>query len=316
MNHSIASLALIISLVLLLPTAALGSTNDVVDVSRLKSWRDLKPIDSLPNKRGISCFQFQLENGSEVSLVVARYGDWRVIPINNSPTAPTSEAARRAGAVAAVNGGFFNLSNGESTSYVVIDGQQVCDPTKNKALTANPKLQSFLETIYDRTELRILRDDKGVEKLSITNHNAPLPEGEHLFHSLQAGPRLLPEVQDKEEAFLRAEPDGKLMDSIGSHKTAARTAFGYTPGCKQIMIISVAGKGQAEFSSGITLAQLAELMRKLGCSEAVNFDGGTSTTMIVRQDDSSTGYKMLCGKNPETRVKSVLGLFPAQAGQR
>lgn len=40
-------------------------------------------------------------------------------------------------------------------------------------------------------------------------------------------------------------------------------------------------------------------MKGLGCTEAINLDGGASTTMFA-------GTTTVCGKKPETRVKSIL----------
>lgn len=108
------------------------------------------------------------------------------------------------------------------------------------------------------------------------------------------------------EAFVRTEPDGKV-DSIGVYKTAARTAFGFTADQKQIMILCISSKRQDEFSSGVTLADLAAMLKTLGCTEAINFDGGTSTTMVIRPGEGA--YKMVCGRNPETFVKTSLVIY-------
>jgi exopolysaccharide biosynthesis protein len=39
---------------------------------------------------------------------------------------------------------------------------------------------------------------------------------------------------------------------------------------------------QAPYSDGMTLAELAALMRRLGATDALNLDGGGSTTMVVQ----------------------------------
>lgn len=60
---------------------------------------------------------------------------------------------------------------------------------------------------------------------------------------------------------------------------APRTAIGYTHNNK-IILVTVDGREQGN-SEGATLTELARLMRKLGCVEAMNLDGGSSTQMIV-----------------------------------
>jgi hypothetical protein len=282
---------------------------EVNNVENISIWRELKPSRRFKQVNGLHYFEFKTANGSNVYLVVAdlHHHNLQIKPVVNKSTATTTATAGRTKAVAAVNGAFFNLSNGESTSYITVAGVKICDPTENKALTENPKLKPFLETIYNRSELRILRTNKGDTELSITPHDAPIALSKSLIHSIQAGPRLLPTLTGKEEAFVRTEADGKIVDSIGVNKPAARTAVGITKDGEQVMLLCVASKRQDEFSSGLTLAELAALMKSLGCVEALNLDGGTSTTMAVQAEKDS--YQMVCGREPETLVKSVLSLF-------
>jgi exopolysaccharide biosynthesis protein len=276
--------------------------------SDVHSWKDLPETKLAAHSSDFHFYEFKTDNGSNAFLVVADYGKHHLLarPVVNKAKTRTSDAARDSKALAAVNGAFFNLSNGESTSYVTINGKLECDPALNKALTENKKLKPFLPQIFNRSELRFTKDAKGDLHVSIATHNQPLEPGETLIHSLQAGPQLLPEMTDAKEAFVRIEPDGKV-DSIGVYKTAARTAFGFTSDQKQIMILCISSKRQDEFSSGVTLAEVASMLKTLGCTEAINFDGGTSTTMVIRTEDGS--YKMVCGRSPETFVKTSLVIY-------
>jgi hypothetical protein len=228
-------------------------------------------------------------------------------------------------AIAAINAGFFNLSDGVSASYLTIDGKEVADPRTNKALIENPKLKPYLEAIFNRSEIRFYKNNKNVLTLDVVTHNCPVPKGLKLLHSLQGGPQLLPVDTSEVEAFVRTNPDGTPADSIGTKKPAARTAFGITKDNKA-MLLCIAGKGQDPESNGITLAQMAELLKSLGCDKAINLDGGASTTMYANvsaiaeatkaeqdktQDATNAGMltkNPVCGKDPETRVKSILAI--------
>jgi exopolysaccharide biosynthesis protein len=127
---------------------------------------------------------------------------------------------------------------------------------------------------------------------------------------VQAGPQLLPTLTAEKEAFVRTEADDKQVDSIGTTRGAARTAVGITDD-GYALLATVADARQDPESGGITLQQLADLLKRLGCVKAINFDGGASTTMFVRlagngSSNSCPAGQVVCGKSPETRVKSVL----------
>lgn len=61
---------------------------------------------------------------------------------------------------------------------------------------------------------------------------------------------------------------------------APRTALGLTADHK-LLLVTVNGR-QPGISVGMTLAELAELMIELGAVQAMNLDGGGSTTMVIR----------------------------------
>jgi len=293
---------------ILLPSASASEYK----ICEINSWRDVISDKGASKKRSL-VGTFSLENGNKCSLIVVP-SRLRVapalasLPNCTSKTAPTSKIVQSSKARFGVNGGYFNLSNGESTSYVALNGVVCADPTKNLALTENPKLKPFLTQIFNRSEIRFLQAGDKLPSVQIATHNEPLPPGRVLEASLQGGPRLLPELTAEQEAFVRTEADGKRVDSIGVGRTAARTAVGLTKD-GYILIVAVAGKGQDEFSSGLTLADLAKLLKNLGAVEAVNLDGGTSTTMIQCSKKDNSQWQMLIGRTPETRVRSALLVF-------
>jgi len=305
-----------------------GSAAYTVDAARLNApkvaplstWRELRTPHQIWPYDGAIYYSFAVNGGSRAHLIVVdtRTGRWLIRPALAQPTtAPTAEIALREGASAAVNGGYFNLKDaGMSTSFVTVDGSVVADPNNNKLLVENPKLKSFLPQILNRTEVRFLEDAGGKRTIQFAKHNAPVPSGKRIAHALQAGPRLLPTIDSVDEAFVRIDPSGTTTDSINSRKPAARTAFGVTPD-GYAMFLTVSGNGQEPESSGITLEQLSSILKNLGCSDAVNLDGGASTTMYARigtagmGPDAAPAGSVVCGKTPETRVKSILMLLPA-----
>lgn len=60
-----------------------------------------------------------------------------------------------------------------------------------------------------------------------------------------------------------------------------RTAVGWTEDGSRVFLVTVDGR-QPGYSDGMTLRELAMLLRRLGAAEAINLDGGGSTAMVVR----------------------------------
>jgi len=74
------------------------------------------------------------------------------------------------------------------------------------------------------------------------------------------------------------------LDSAGGPKFGPvrhpRTAVGIGAGGRRLLLVTVDGR-QPSYSAGMTLAELAGVMRELGATDALNLDGGGSTTMVV-----------------------------------
>jgi exopolysaccharide biosynthesis protein len=65
-----------------------------------------------------------------------------------------------------------------------------------------------------------------------------------------------------------------------------RTAVGVARGGRRLLLVVVDGR-QKGYSDGMTLRELAEVMRAFGARDAINLDGGGSTTLVYADPDSS-----------------------------
>ncbi len=75
-------------------------------------------------------------------------------------------------------------------------------------------------------------------------------------------------------------------ESVGysfTHDRHPRTAVGFTQDSSKVFLMTVDGR-QPGFSVGMSLFELADYMLDWGIYQAVNLDGGGSTTMVVRGD--------------------------------
>lgn len=64
-----------------------------------------------------------------------------------------------------------------------------------------------------------------------------------------------------------------------------RTAMGYTADNKLVVFVC---EGRAENAAGLSLIQLAKVMKEIGCVEALNLDGGGSTCMLINGKETNT----------------------------
>ena len=96
------------------------------------------------------------------------------------------------------------------------------------------------------------------------------PNWEDTDHIISGGPYLI------KEGSIFVDPISQKLTSIAGKNP--RTAIGYT---KDNVMIMVTVDGRKEGSTGVTLKELANIMKDLGCYEAINLDGGSSTVMYV-----------------------------------
>lgn len=97
------------------------------------------------------------------------------------------------------------------------------------------------------------------------------PKWENVQHIISGGPYLLKDNQ------IFIDMTAQKLQSIGGRNP--RTAIGYT---EDNNLVLVAVDGREGSSVGLTLVELAKLMKTLGCTNAINLDGGGSTVMYIK----------------------------------
>ncbi|MCI3921068.1 phosphodiester glycosidase family protein [Paenibacillus sp. TRM 82003] len=162
------------------------------------------------------------------------------------------DIAEAGGAVAAINGTFFNAyTDSEVKSpygYIAAGGEVV-----NRAPG-------------DRRTVLLFDTANGVEMVAGDTFLDRFAERD-VSGSLQAGPRLLTNgkitVNPAEEGF----KDPKILTNAG-----ARSAVGLTADHRLILLTT----------GGATIPQLAEMMLQAGAKEAMNLDGGASSGLYLQ----------------------------------
>ena len=175
------------------------------------------------------------------TAMAARYG--------TTGTALPDRLARRANAVLAINGDFFNFN---SAGYLVRQGKLYRDKT-------NESLDVLI--IDENADFHILID--------------PTPEQTHGFegtivNSFNFGPAL---VKDGEIVHTT-----KRMN-VGLDKETQRMGIGQV-GPLEYICVATEGPEQ-KGSDGLTIPEFAQLMKDLGAVQAYNLDGGSSSAMML-----------------------------------
>ncbi len=82
----------------------------------------------------------------------------------------------------------------------------------------------------------------------------------------------------------QAHPEHEIEGSKASRfvtGTLSRTAVGISRGNDTLFLVTINSPNPAEGTTGMTLSELARFMASIGSYQAMNFDGGGSTTMVI-----------------------------------
>ncbi|MEV4761660.1 phosphodiester glycosidase family protein [Micromonospora chokoriensis] len=102
--------------------------------------------------------------------------------------------------------------------------------------------------------------------------------------------------------------DGAPLVGLDTKTAAVRSSAGVSPDGRTVYLVALAGRAPA--SAGFTIAELADLMRAFGAYDAVNLDGGGSSTVAVREPGQAAATAR---NNPsdgtERAVANGIGIF-------
>ncbi len=261
----------------------------------------------------------------------------------------TSEAARRAGATAAINGGFFSGA-GDPLGCLVIDGEVISEPITGRScagftddgalLIDTVRLDAVAGTEAGSLSIDGLNRERGANEIVLyrqvygpaTRTNAfgvevvvanelvqqvvdgrgnnAIPPGGYVLsghgrgrdallavfkpgHHVTLRARLVAESGDPRWETVRQVigggprllTDGTYVGGEGFRPVLVdrrhpRTAIGRLADGRIILV--VVGGRQPYHSLGMTLPELAFTLRRLGVIDALNLDGGGSSTLVVR----------------------------------
>ncbi|WP_196493709.1 phosphodiester glycosidase family protein [Ornithinibacillus caprae] len=290
---------------------------------------------------------------------------------------PVSEMAKQSGAVAGVNGDFFDINNTKAPSGTMIQsGRLLKGPQGSHTLTAgvdeqgigkimNIFLQGTVQLPTGEHELAALNQssvpaggiglytsvwgqaqrpnsgesvyevvvqDGVVVAVSNQVGDGVIEEDTFILVGRDAGAEVLRELSVGDEVSVSYAPhvdgdylmnfavggnvklveNGTVPANLDDSTTAPRSAVGFSED-GQTMILAVVDGRQTD-SRGMTFKELGELMKEYGAYQALNIDGGGSSTMVARMPGEADAEVV---NNPsdgsERHVPNGIGIF-AEAG--
>lgn len=169
----------------------------------------------------------------------------------------TSEQAKANNAVAAINGTFYNMTEGNSVCFYKV-GRELIDST--------------IDSEFERRVTGAIHEHKG--KVEIIPWSKPIEEAYKGKRGtvLASGPLML--------------EDGELSDWSSCNESFITTRHPrsaiYTKADGTIVILTVDGRSAGN-ADGMSIPELAYLIKILGGEDALNLDGGGSTTLWLEE---------------------------------
>jgi exopolysaccharide biosynthesis protein len=169
---------------------------------------------------------------------------------------PTSKLASQNNILAAVNAGFFDMKNGGAVDFLKIGGTTI-DTTRLKDVARLPFNAISGFTIH-KNKVNII---KGTNEIG-------WERGLKEDNVLLTGP------------LLRFNNVSEVLPKTPFNDNRHPRTCACVTNDKKLLLITVDGRSNESY--GMTLAELTYLAKILNCKDAINFDGGGSTTMYIK----------------------------------
>lgn len=181
--------------------------------------------------------------------------------VADTQCATVNQFALQHDALAAINGSYFDMAQGFPICYLRIDGHQWGENTPSRQDTLNRKY-------YQYATIRLLQN--GRPRFLVPDSNRHFEELLQDNDIMTAGPMLI------RKGIAQPQRSDRTFAANRHNRTAI--------GLKQdgSIVLFVADGRFKNDAAGLTLPELARVMGWLGCVDAVNLDGGGSSTMFVK----------------------------------
>lgn len=211
------------------------------EISKCVFWKYYYGEDLFKSKQSINLIDIDLGCAD----LTARFA-W-----SDSQLVKTSTLGQQNGAIAAINGTFFNMDRGGSVVFFKVDGDVISRGAVNRRLYSE---SGAIAIQNDGTIAILIRPDEGW----LSDNNVTV---------MGSGPIL---IFNGEHQILNRDPFNELRHP----RTAVETTKD-----QRLLLITVDGRSSE--AHGMSTPELRELMEDFGAVSALNLDGGGSTAMWI-----------------------------------
>jgi exopolysaccharide biosynthesis protein len=252
---------------------------------------DLSKYQEPFNAKGIAIYHLNADSlyAEKQNVVIAEISNEALsryrpgIAYADSVLKKTSRFGEETKAIVALNGSFFNVEKGGSVAYLESDGKIIARNRNSKEKWA--KIDSLLNGA-------IVLDYQGNLKIEV------------------ARPEAFYENSDKEKAVLFSGPallaNGQKLPLENSGFVNKRHPRSCLCKTEHKSILFVAIDGRSEAATGMNLKEVQQFLLRLNCRDAINLDGGGSTTLWINDGTRKEIINNPSDKEGERPVANIL----------
>ncbi|MDQ6814370.1 MAG: phosphodiester glycosidase family protein, partial [Bacteroidota bacterium] len=203
-------------------------------------------------------FNHDLFNSNEnINILEVKMNRRNAVDVEADPKIlkTTSQFGLEHDAVAALNGTFFDMKNGGSEDYIRMDG---------KSLNETHTAKNNKRALHQKSAVVIYKGRVSIKEWDGSERWEDELPGEDI---MVTGPLLLKDHRPVS------------IDSV-AFNTARHPRSAIAIKGRKLLLITVDGRN--ERAEGMSLFELAKVLKWLGADDAINLDGGGSTTLWVK----------------------------------
>ncbi|MGC9326532.1 MAG: phosphodiester glycosidase family protein, partial [Candidatus Hinthialibacter sp.] len=203
---------------------------------------------------------------------------------------PPTHFSQQSGAIAVVNGSYFSKKPTRAQGLVVAHNRVLYPPHAGGSLRG----------AVGFSPSNVLFDWIGIDDISGFRLQSKKPGWNDCHSALGAGPMLIRKGKPRTSAE---------MEGFNLEQFAPRTAIGQIQDGR-ILLLVIDGR-QPDWSEGVTLPELTEILVNRQSIDALNLDGGGSSTLVIQNQviNRPSDFALPGQPGRERSVANVIALF-------